>query len=411
MKNTFPGYYRPSEEEFSELWDNCLFVLDANVLLNLYRYTPDTRNELLQILESIKDRLWVPYQAAFEYQKNRLKVISTQREAYDQIDKAIGKIQNQLENELRTYLKHPYLNVLQVLNEVDSFFSTIQQELHRQKEEHPDLLEDDSLRETITSLLEGKVGSSYSPEELEKIFEEGRQRYAQEIPPGYRDTHDKDDESQFGDLVLWHQTIDKATDVKKPIILVTDDRKEDWWWTFKGRMIGPRPELVSEILTKAGVSFYMYQSDQFMEYAREHLKQQVDQQAIDEVRSIRERDEELRKEYLRVTKVLDSAIVRREEINRQLAVLADRMIRTEYEGEKTEQQMRRGLIPEDDQDHMLLKLNELHLAVLKSQREYEVLALEQAELNSRIDELMIVRDRISHQAQNGLSSRDQSTEK
>lgn len=184
MKNTFPGYYRPSEEEFSELWDNCLFVLDANVLLNLYRYSPDTRNELLQILESIKDRLWVPYQAAFEYQKNRLKVISTQREAYDQIDNAIEKIQNQLENELRTYLKHPYLDVLQVLKEVDSFFSTIQQELQRQKEEHPDLLEDDSLRETITSLLEGKVGSSYSPEELEKIFEEGRQRYAQEIPPG-----------------------------------------------------------------------------------------------------------------------------------------------------------------------------------------------------------------------------------
>lgn len=176
-------------------------------------------------------------------------------------------------------------------------------------------------------------------------------------------------------------------------------------------MIGPRPELVSEILTKAGVSFYMYRSDQFMEYAREHLKQQVDQQAIDEVRSIRERDEELRTEYLRVLELLDSTIMRREEINRQLAVLADRMIRTEHESKKIEQQLRRGLIPEDDQDHMLLRLDELHLAHLESQREYEVLAFEQAKLTSRIEKLMIERDRISHRAQNGLSSRDQSTEK
>jgi hypothetical protein len=310
MKNTFPGYYRPSEEEFSELWDNCLFVLDANVLLNLYRYTPDTRNELLQILESIKDRLWVPYQAAFEYQKNRLKVISTQREAYDQIDKAIQKTQNQLENELRTYLRHPYLDVPQLLDEVDIFFSTIRQDLQQQKEEHPDLLTDDALREKITTLLEGKVGPPYPPEELEKICEEGKQRYEQEIPPGYEDADDKNDERQFGDLVVWYQTIDKATDTKKPIILVTDDRKDDWWWTFKGRTIGPRPELVSEIRSEAGVSFYIYRSDQFMEYAQEYLQQQVDQQAIDEVRSLREMDAELRYLYTDLIERLEVALTK-----------------------------------------------------------------------------------------------------
>jgi len=69
MKNIFPGYYRPTEEKFSNLWNSCLFVLDANVLLNLYRYSQETSNELIQILKQISDRLWIPHQAALEYQK------------------------------------------------------------------------------------------------------------------------------------------------------------------------------------------------------------------------------------------------------------------------------------------------------------------------------------------------------
>ena len=38
MKSQMIGFYRPSEDEFKEIWDKATFVLDANVLLNLYRY-------------------------------------------------------------------------------------------------------------------------------------------------------------------------------------------------------------------------------------------------------------------------------------------------------------------------------------------------------------------------------------
>lgn len=79
-----------------------------------------------------------------------------------------------------------------------------------------------------------------------------------------------------------------------PIIIVTDDVKEDWWWRHEGKIVGPSPELVDEIRSKAGVDFYMYVSDQFMEYAREYLNQQVDQGAIDEIREVRKLDEQRR---------------------------------------------------------------------------------------------------------------------
>ncbi|MGZ3645243.1 MAG: hypothetical protein ACXVCM_15485, partial [Ktedonobacteraceae bacterium] len=39
MQELFPGYYRPTKEEFSTMWQQCIFVFDANVLLNIYRYT------------------------------------------------------------------------------------------------------------------------------------------------------------------------------------------------------------------------------------------------------------------------------------------------------------------------------------------------------------------------------------
>ena len=47
MKNKFKGYYKPTEAKIKTIWDRGFISIDANVLLNLYRYSDDTRNELL----------------------------------------------------------------------------------------------------------------------------------------------------------------------------------------------------------------------------------------------------------------------------------------------------------------------------------------------------------------------------
>ena len=62
MKDLFPGYYRPSEDEFSDLWKNCVFILDTNVLLNLYRYSEKYRNDFIKVLHKIETRLWILHQ-------------------------------------------------------------------------------------------------------------------------------------------------------------------------------------------------------------------------------------------------------------------------------------------------------------------------------------------------------------
>jgi hypothetical protein len=163
-------------------------------------------------------------------------------------------------------------------------------ELEKSEEKHPALIDNDAVRERITTLFDGKVGEPYSAQKLEEICQGGGKRYQRKMPPGYLDSV-KGGTDQYGDLIIWFQLIDKAKESKKPLIFITDDKKEDWWCRFKGKTVGPRPELIAEMVKEAEVSFYMYQSDQFMEYAQKYLKRSQNKEAIDEVRSIRREDE------------------------------------------------------------------------------------------------------------------------
>ena len=300
MRKTFPGYYRPSDSEFRKLWDKCLFVLDANVLLNLYRYSDDTKKNLLDILHRISARLWVPHQAALEYQRNRLDVISAQRKAYEQIEELLHNTYKKLETQLNSYKRHPLIDTQQLLTSISKAFDLQAEELKTVRQRHPDLFERDEVRETLTKILDGKIGPPYSEERLKQICKDGEERYAKQKPPGHADAKSKDGDKIFGDLVLWFQVIEKAASDQVPIIIVTDDVKEDWWWRHEGKIVGPNPELVDEMRSKANVDVYMYVSDQFMEYARGYLKQHIDQKVIDEIREVRRLEEQRRLQYERM---------------------------------------------------------------------------------------------------------------
>src|SRR5262249_24633967 len=104
MPNLFPGYYRPTEEEFSALWQECVFAFDANVLLNVYRYSQATRERFLEILDRLRERIWLPYQAALEYQENRLRVLSAQYDPYESIPQQLRTLHNELR---KKYPRHP----------------------------------------------------------------------------------------------------------------------------------------------------------------------------------------------------------------------------------------------------------------------------------------------------------------
>lgn len=316
MRKTFPGYYRPTEDEFQRLWREGIFVLDANVMLNLYRYSEKTRTELLDILKQVSEQLWVPHQAALEYHNNRVKEILKQEESYQEIKDLLQESQNKLDSKLNAFKRHSDL-----AEKLRTYFADIEKELDKKQEAHPKLLENDFIRDALTELLDGKVGRAYPDDKLNEIYRKGKSRYENKVPPGYKDVKDKTGKAQFGDLVLWFQMIDFAKGKKQPVIFVTDDAKEDWWLILDGKTIGPRPELISEMLSEAGVQFYAYQVDRFMHFASIYLKRAINLDVIQEAEAIR-RDEvevkengdsqsdflEFLKQYYQITEALKNSV-------------------------------------------------------------------------------------------------------
>ena len=294
MRDKFSEYYKLSDAELKEHWEKDTFSFDANVLLNLYRYTPKTRDAFFDLLEKIKDRIWISYQAAFEYQKNRLVVINAQIEAYKEIRKTLENKKGEIEAQLNKFKKHPYLQTNELKTQIDSAFKSISKDLDNLEKKHPDYLTKDPIWERLTELLNSKIGDDFSQENLEKIYKEGKKRYEERTPPGYEDLAKKKNEgnrSLYGDILVWKQVIEKAKLTNESIILITDDLKEDWWYKFKGKTISPRPELIKEFRQETKKRINIYQADKFLELANKNLNQTTAPEAIEEVREVRKMDE------------------------------------------------------------------------------------------------------------------------
>jgi hypothetical protein len=160
MKKSFPGYYLLTEDNFSAMWESCIFTLDANVLLNLYRYSPETRDELLGILQDYSSRLWLPHQAALEYHRNRISVIQKLAEVYDAVEKLLKDSQHKIESDLRPLVgrgRHPFVNE-NLIDKISTIFTDLQGDIVKQSKNHPDLIKEDPILDVITNLFENKVG-------------------------------------------------------------------------------------------------------------------------------------------------------------------------------------------------------------------------------------------------------------
>ncbi|TFH79016.1 PIN-like domain-containing protein [Pseudomonas kribbensis] len=295
MKKEFPGFFANGVSDIENLWDECIFVLDANVLLSLYRYSDSTRSELLQVFEALAGRLWIPNQVAFEYLNNRLTVIGEQSKIYDDAIKRIEALRKSLENSNQ----HPFVSKETLTTSIENFERLIV-ELNENKSVHEKRINSDEIKDQLEKLLADKVGEAFTKEETEEIIAKGKLRYEEKIPPGYCDIKKGGNSTLFadickpyGDYIVWLQLIEKSKSDDKPMIFITGDVKEDWWLLFNGKTIGPQPQLVEEFQSLTKKTFYMYPPDRFLERANTYLQQEISQQAVDEIRDIRFEESEV----------------------------------------------------------------------------------------------------------------------
>lgn len=313
MRDLFPGYYPPTENELKEIWKECIFTFDTNILLHIYRYTPKARERFFDILNKLRDRIWVPYQVAFEYQKERDNAIRQRLKGYETL---LSEKSKYFSNFKASLDKYAFLN--------DEDKSTIQSVLEEAEQKIENIIENDKLknesvnfdeiRDCLDEILGDNIGTQYTLEQSKLIYKQAEERFNNKIPPGYEDNK-KPVPEKYGDFIIWRQLIDYAKSCKKALIFVTDDKKEDWWLIREGQRKGVRPELVQEMKSEASIVFHMYSNDKFMEYAEQFFNLPHEQEIIDEARDIHleNKEQEVQEyninEYLPSTKVSNLDIV------------------------------------------------------------------------------------------------------
>lgn len=275
MKEALHQYFRPTKQEFEALWKEASIVFDASVLLNVYGYSDETREQLLDLIRKFEDRVSLPHQFALEYARNRPGTIVKQINHYAAAESDFEKF---AVNRLQPKTEHPYLSpkALEALK-------LIREELSEGRRRMEAMISSDQYADLVLATFKGKLGQAPTVEWLEARYEEAAGRYDKEIPPGFKDQKDKDVPDCYGDYVAWCQIIDMAKSSGKPAIIVIDDVKEDWWQKEGSRTIGPRPELLEEFNRETGNRVWLYSSSSFLNAAKQYGSVSVKDAVIEEV--------------------------------------------------------------------------------------------------------------------------------
>lgn len=322
MKDLFPeyylptedGYYRPTKEEFDELWKECKFIFDTNVLFKLYRYSQDTREDFLKVLQEFEDRLWIPHQVALEFQKGRINIIREQNKKLNDLKEILDQVIDKLREGLK---KFPSIADQEIIEDTRVKFDSFLEGLKPLEEKQLKVDEHDYIRDKIDQLFNNKIGTPPSKSELDAIYKEGEERYKIKCPPGYEDNLKKKEDPhlfnglgfkrEYGDLILWKQILKQVENAGwKHIIFVTDDSKEDWWIKYSGQTKSPRDELLNEIFRVGVTSFYMYSSDRFLQFAKGYLPQlDIKEESIEQIEEFIELAREQEVEEYKIDMFID----------------------------------------------------------------------------------------------------------
>ena len=281
-------------------------MFDTNSLLNVFRFTPEASKEYFEIIQSIQDKIYIPYLVALEFHFHKSETLLLNEINVTKFKNNFSKNWNKLKSEAAKTL----FSSLSYRNDIDK------KELNAYLSDllnSEDLNIENKLVEKISSISENqtnifnalveimhsKTGERYTQDMITKIEKEGEERYKNGIPPGFNDANKKLSRSyngikyqqKFGDLIIWKDIISKAKEDRiKHVIFVTSDGKRDSKTDLnykvcvgndgngkeKYQIIGPRIELIEEMKNETGADFYLMDELEFMkQFSQEEVSSQV----------------------------------------------------------------------------------------------------------------------------------------
>jgi hypothetical protein len=248
----FVGFRVATSAELDTALREAVVAVDANVLLDLYRFRPQTSQDLVKTLSGLGDRLVVPHQAMREFWRRRQRTQDSPRSATKSANEALAKQSRAIRDALALWAKAVGADddeLSGLTGQVDRFFETMGNELKKTLPAADSNHFADPVLEQLETILAGHVTSPLEPDEWIECLAEADRRIIAQRPPGYKDAEKQDGdlpEGSAGDYLVWYQATRYAKEQDRDLLIVTRDQKEDWWWRQQAELIGPRPELTLE---------------------------------------------------------------------------------------------------------------------------------------------------------------------
>lgn len=293
LEDLFPGYYPASQEERQEAYRQGLVSLDANALLDLYRFSAQARNEFFEVLEKLRPRLFITHQAACEFYRNRLSVVESRFNAVEEKCQEIDQSLRTVTEKIQEFANRHQIDdgerqrLVKLVGDLssslsDSIRAAGAYDLTRKEVRDAT----DAVLKRLQTLLADRVGDALGDADYRNAIKDALRRREERVPPGYAEKKGSP-ELQAGDYLLWRELMNEALVHERAVLFVTNEQKEDWILKGPaGQVLGPRPELVLEMKREAKVPFHMVTVVGLLKEAPEYLGTKVSQSTILEAESI-----------------------------------------------------------------------------------------------------------------------------
>lgn len=273
VSDTVPA---PQGAVLDEALTTGMVVVDANVLLHLYRIDNDGRQRLLSVLDTVRPRLWVPHQVMMEVRENApVMFMHAERERATDI-RYVKKLGAQIRQYVSARSRRHAWDSRRVQTVLTSFGIGEEEVLTLFRESGPerDLCGaagggPDLIWPRIEQLVAGRLGPEPDMETRGRWIADSEARLRDRLPPSHADRRKKVPQ-RHNDCVIWHQIMERAAHGGAPVVLVTDDLKESGWVERRRSVpVGAHRHLVTELWAAARVPFVVISAEQLMEYVEQ----------------------------------------------------------------------------------------------------------------------------------------------
>lgn len=230
-------------KSIDEIFNECIFILDTNVLLLPYTTTSSGFDEIKKAFSKLieKKQLFIPAQVAREFAKNRPEKI---KNLFQQLNNIKSKVNKPSTGQ------YPLLESLTEYKEAIELEKQIQEVNSKYSKKISELLDEiknwrwnDPISSVYRDLFKPEFIVEISKSE-DDIINELERRNKYNIPPGFNDK--SKDDLGVGDLIIWFTILEIAKEKNKDIIFVSGDEKNDWFYRSENQSLYPRFELITE---------------------------------------------------------------------------------------------------------------------------------------------------------------------